>query len=152
MYSLDTSSPFFPLYLCLLKFVQISPTIFAVYVKAFFCFPALLSRCCLGFATGTSQRLFQHEVSTTNPNFKRSSHLHLNLANVLIPMSNSFINSLEKMQIFTNKVAEERSRTDFRVEQDRLNLLTFLNKNYPKKISLFLLPNSVNNHKRWVSV
>lgn len=76
--SLEASSPFFPLYLCLLKCIQISPTLFVVFVKAFFSFPALLSRCCLGFDIVTGQRLFQYEVSTTHPNF-RSSHLHLNL-------------------------------------------------------------------------
>lgn len=62
-------------------------------------------------------------------------------------MLNNFINSLERMQILTSKVAEERSRTDFRVEQDRLNLLIFLNKNYQTKFELLPLPNSVNNNK-----
>lgn len=68
----------------------------------------------------------------------------LTLQNVLIPRSNSFINSLERMQVLTNQVAGERSRTDFRVEQDRLNLLTFLN-NYQTRFELVLLPSSVND-------
>lgn len=46
--SLDISSPLFPSYLCFLKFIQISPTIFAVFVKTFVSFPALLSRCLFG--------------------------------------------------------------------------------------------------------
>lgn len=48
------------------------------------------------------------------------------------------------MQVLTNQAAGERSRTDFRVEQDRLNLLTFLN-NYQTRFELVLLPSSVND-------
>lgn len=65
----------------------------------------------------------------------------LTLQNAHIPMSNNFSNSLEKMQILTNQEAGERSKTDFKVEQDRLNLLIFFNKNYQTKFELLLLPN-----------
>lgn len=56
------------------------------------------------------------------------------------------------MQILTNKVVEERSRTNYRLRQDRMHLLIFLNKNHQTKFKLLLLPDSVNNDKCWVPV